>query len=85
MLHVQEPFEKYWKAAGYSKEADLLAAVERWGPNKFVVPLPTFWELLQEQLLAPFFVFQTFCVGLWCLDEYWYVSVSFKLIPCVPL
>ena len=43
----------------------------RWGPNKFVVPIPQFSSLLGEQLLAPFFCFQVFCVGLWALDEYW--------------
>lgn len=68
---MQEPFKYYWSCSGYSNEAKMLAALDSWGENKFHVPLPSFTQMLQEQLLAPFFVFQTFCVGLWCLDEYW--------------
>lgn len=62
----------YLSCSGLTTEGAVTAAVERWGSNKFKVPVPRFGTLLGEQLVAPFFCFQVFCVGLWALDEYWY-------------
>ncbi|EGW33133.1 P-type ATPase [Spathaspora passalidarum NRRL Y-27907] len=54
---------------------DLEKQVRNYGQNKFDIPIPTFMELFKEHAVAPFFVFQIFCVALWCMDEQWYYSL----------
>mmetsp|Transcript_35535 Transcript_35535/g.100081 ORF Transcript_35535/g.100081 Transcript_35535/m.100081 type:complete len:1179 (-) Transcript_35535:1429-4965(-) len=72
----QEPLGRYAAvSSGYATQAEVEAAKERWGHNLIDIPLRPFWDMYKEQALAPFFVFQVFCMLLWCLDEYWYYSV----------
>lgn len=72
---TKETFGNYLKSTGHGSDAKVVAATEKWGRNVFEYPQPTFQKLMKEQCMEPFFVFQVFCVGLWCLDEYWYYSL----------
>lgn len=71
----KETFGIYSKCSGYGSELKVQAATEKWGRNVFEFPQPTFWSLFKDQCLEPFFVFQVFCIGLWCLDDYWQYSI----------
>ncbi|XP_038988652.1 probable manganese-transporting ATPase PDR2 [Phoenix dactylifera] len=72
---TKESFGYYLRNTGHGSEAKVAAATNKWGRNVFEYPQPTFQKLMKENCTEPFFVFQVFCVGLWCLDEYWYYSL----------
>lgn len=65
-------FYKSWK--GHDLQSARMAH-QVYGNNQTELQLPPFWDLLSEQLVAPFFLFQIFCVALWSLDEYWYYAL----------
>lgn len=72
----------FQESRGLSSRTELQKVQEHYGDNTFDIPVPNFTELWKEHAVAPFFVFQIFCVGLWLLDEYWYYSL-FTLVMLV--
>ncbi|KAL3496791.1 hypothetical protein BJX62DRAFT_192959 [Aspergillus germanicus] len=65
----------FQECEGIASQAEVERIQHHYGDNTFDIPVPGFVELFQEHAVAPFFVFQVFCVGLWMLDEYWYYSL----------
>lgn len=74
--------QSFQKSRGLVNRSEIDRIHEHYGDNTFDIPVPTFTELWKEHAVAPFFIFQMFCVGLWLLDDYWYYSL-FTLVMLV--
>jgi cation-transporting ATPase 13A1 len=47
----------YEEAEGFKNESEEKKAALVWGPNKIDIPIPKFFDVYKEHLVAPFFVF----------------------------
>ncbi|KCV72398.1 hypothetical protein H696_01793 [Fonticula alba] len=74
-FETSRPLHYYRQWRGYSNELDVFENERKWGQNTLAIPQPTFLELFKEHSIAPFFVFQVFCVVLYMFDDYWYFSL----------
>ncbi|KAJ3101770.1 hypothetical protein HDU97_001054 [Phlyctochytrium planicorne] len=70
-----KPIKYFKESKGLVTGHQVKETLDTYGQNRFDIPLPTFLELFKEHAVAPFFVFQLFCVALWFLDEMWYYSL----------
>jgi manganese-transporting P-type ATPase len=69
------PLSFYHQWPGHSTLSSCAIAQDLYGSNVTLLQLPDFWHLLGDQVTAPFFLFQLFCVMLWSLDEYWMYAI----------
>uniref|UniRef100_A0A158P6R6 Cation-transporting ATPase n=1 Tax=Angiostrongylus cantonensis TaxID=6313 RepID=A0A158P6R6_ANGCA len=69
------PMKYYQQSRGVESDDQLEEISYLLGDNKTEMVIQQFWDLFKERATAPFFVFQVFCVGLWCLEDMWYYSV----------
>lgn len=51
-----------------------------YGPNLIDVPVKSYMQLLFEEVLNPFYVFQCFSITLWIVDDYYYYAVCIMAI-----
>lgn len=72
---ITNTIEEYTNCKGYNSDEQLARAVQLYGQNRLNIQLPKFNDLFIERATAPFFVFQVFCITLWCFDKYWYYSL----------
>ncbi|XP_061622793.1 cation-transporting ATPase 13A2 isoform X3 [Phyllopteryx taeniolatus] len=56
-----------------------------YGPNLIDVPVKSFFKLLTEEVLNPFYVFQIFSMVLWMVDEYYFYSTSIFIISLISI
>ena len=65
------------------KEENVNNLLAKFGENRMKIPIPSFFTLYKEHIVAPFFVFQLFCILLWVFDDYGIHSMITLFMLCI--
>ena len=80
---IKQELQSYVNSKGHETKASFLENRWKYGCNEHNIPAPTFVDCLLPQFVAPFFLFQVFCVLLWSMDEYWYYALFTLVMLCL--
>ena len=65
------------------QDKDFSLLRQKFGNNTMKIPIPSFFSLYKEHIVAPFFVFQLFCILLWVFDDYGIQSAMTLMMLCI--
>ncbi|KAK0056869.1 cation-transporting ATPase 13A3 [Biomphalaria pfeifferi] len=56
-----------------------------YGSNSMIIEVPSYWELLVNEVLNPFYIFQIGSITLWSIDEYYYYAACIFFISAMSI
>ncbi|XP_058265478.1 cation-transporting ATPase 13A2 isoform X2 [Hemibagrus wyckioides] len=66
-------------------QMDQISRRQIFGDNIIDVPVKSYLQLLFEEVLNPFYIFQVFSIVLWMLDKYYYYAVCIFVISFISI
>jgi manganese-transporting P-type ATPase len=75
--------KEFLHAKPYQTNEEIKNLDYKFGKNSMRIPIPQFLTLFKEHVVAPFFVFQLFCILLWVFDDYGWHSFFTLMMLCV--
>lgn len=82
-INFRKKLGEFKQAVPYASEQEVEKLKVKFGNNLMKVPIPSFFSLYKEHIVAPFFVFQLFCILLWVFDDYGLHSGMTLLMLCI--
>ena len=80
--NTARPIREILKSKSLTTE-EISSLNKKFGQNIMKIPIPSFFELYKEHMVAPFFVFQLFCILLWVVDDYGVHSAITLTMLCI--